>query len=68
MVVDDPAEAVRLAALGHDVVVLVAEGDAAFTGWGDGPGHIALFVERPGDPASRSLAEEMDRELHHAGT
>ncbi|MGH7085978.1 MAG: hypothetical protein ACREFN_13420 [Acetobacteraceae bacterium] len=61
MVVDDPAEAARLVAAGHAVVLIVAEGVAG--GWPAGPGRMAVMVGDAGDPAVREAAQAMAAEL-----
>jgi hypothetical protein len=67
VVVDDPFEAARLVAAGHDVVLVVAPGRAG-SGAGTaargpaGPGRLAVYVAT-GDPADAERAAAMDAEL-----
>ena len=63
MVVDDPAEALEIAAAGTDVVLVLAPSAPHVPLVAAGPGRVAVFSGTPGDPAVAEAAAEMDREL-----
>jgi hypothetical protein len=67
MVVEDPAVAAALVAAGSRVVLMIdpdsPDQDSPRTVWPEGPGRLAVFLGRPDDPAARSAAAEMAKEL-----
>jgi hypothetical protein len=60
VVVDDPAEAIRLVALGQCVVLVVESPPVPIV---EGPGRLAILVGPLDQPATWAAAREMAAEL-----